>query len=414
MRARPALLGLLLLLAGCSERERLNPFDPRNPVTGGRPAGFAAYADPQSITLKWRPVTGGDLLGYQLWRRGPGEADYSLLFALIPARAESLVDFPLTDYRIYAYRFYHVFAQGVGARAAEDSAAPAWLRPWLLDVVRSELHRLSSDGRRTRRTLGGFSSPNRLALDPVNGRLWVANTFAGNISLFESDGTLVRTIPGFGHPTAMVVDPNDHSVWVCDEQRNEVSHIDELGNPVGSIPVHVSVLQPTGAALDPADRSVWICERLGDKLRKYGSDGVPLTSVNLSRPGRVAVDVTTGEAWVTEIEAGRLNKISSSGAPLGSISGLGNPWGVAVDASRGLIWVALQRENAVAAYGRDRSFRFRVTGIPSPTHIAIDAISGEAWVVGAGELWRLTPSGAVKLRRTGLAGPIDLALQLNP
>ena len=44
MRRVAALLTVALLAAGCSERARLNPFDPANPDTGGQPAGFVAIA----------------------------------------------------------------------------------------------------------------------------------------------------------------------------------------------------------------------------------------------------------------------------------------------------------------------------------------------------------------------------------
>ena len=55
MRRLFSLLTLLLLvmLSGCSRRERTNPLDPANPATGGGPSGFNAIADFSLVRLSW-------------------------------------------------------------------------------------------------------------------------------------------------------------------------------------------------------------------------------------------------------------------------------------------------------------------------------------------------------------------------
>jgi DNA-binding beta-propeller fold protein YncE len=412
MRALRSLLILAPLLAGCSERARLNPFDPRNPVTSGRPQDFAAYARRGYVTLTWRPGDSPELVGYKLMRRGPGDTDFVDLFGTLGARTDSAVDLGVQNRSTYSYRLLYVFTQGVGTRPAEDVATPGPQQPWVLDAGAGSLLRLTADGRRTLGAAGGLFSPTRLALDTVNGRIWVAQTFDGRVSLYEPDGTLVRTLTDFGFPGAMAVDVRDRSLWVCDELRNQVRHVDENGSPVGMIPVLVNISQPTGVAVDPRDRTVWVCERGAGRVRKFNSDGAQLFSTPVATPARVAVDSLTGEGWVSDFDGGRVLKLSETGVVLQTRTGLFGPLGLAVDHRRGLVWVALGREDAVVALYRDQSTAARLDGVPVPSHLALELYSGEAWVVagGAGELWRVASDGSVALRRGGFNAPADVAV----
>src|SRR4029453_5972282 len=65
MRAAPLLFAALVLVsAGCSNRDRNNPFDPGNPDTGGMPPDFRAIADDRKNTLTWGTVVSPSLAGF--------------------------------------------------------------------------------------------------------------------------------------------------------------------------------------------------------------------------------------------------------------------------------------------------------------------------------------------------------------
>jgi streptogramin lyase len=415
MRARRALLALLALLPplalGCSERARLNPFDPRNPTTGGRPQGFVALAGNGQITLRWNPSVAPDLIGYALQRKGPGDTAF-VAYGTLSARADSLIDFLLQNRRDYEYRIAYEFTRGVSPHFSADLAQPAPVHPWVVDAGSGALLRMTADGRRVGRRLAGFYAPNRAALDRRNGRIWLSDTFGGALVLFGSDGSLIRRIPDFAQPGAIAVDPVDGTIWVCDEARNEVEHVDELGLPVGLTSLIPDVRGPFGIAVDPNDRSVWICEHGRDQLRKVDRDGSPLYLIPLATPARVAVDSSTREAWVTDFDGGRLVRLSPTGTVLSTLAGLPGPLGVAVDHRRGLVWVALARGNSVVAYRSDLSEAARVNGISAPRHLSLDLAVGEAWVVagGSGELWRIALDGSVVMRSGGFSAPVDVVV----
>ncbi len=417
MRPLRALLIAAVLAAGCSERPRNNPFDPANPITHGRPQGFAAVASDGRVTLSWQAIDAPHLVGYRLQRKEPSDVAYADVAGTIPPNVSSLIDFPLSNYHTYLYRLFYVFEQGTGGSAAEDVASPSPVVPWLLQIDSGNLLRLSADGRRTTRiAASGLASPNRLAVDPAAGNVWVAETFGARVIVYDPSGATLHVLSPFQIPTAIAVDAADHTAWICDEGMHQIQHLAEDGSPVGLNPVVSGFNEPTGAAVDPSTRSVWVCDRLGGHVHKLTRDGVELFSLPLSSPARVAADSSTGDAWVTDFQAGKLYHVSSNGALLNTIASLSGPLGVAVDPRRGRIWMALGTGNAVVALHRDGSQDFRVDGVLGPRHLTLDLATGEAWVAAttAGELWRIAPDGSVTVRRGDLGQPVDVGLDPGP
>ena len=156
MRHLDALLALALL-AGCSRRERVNPFDPANPATGGRPAHFVALAGQSFVELRWTPPTIAGDFGYQVFRRVQGESDFRAVGSTLPGSASVYDDLGLTNGLLHEYRLYFVFASVLGGLPAEDAATPGALRPWFADLGRRSLLEATSDGRHDVRSLATVS-----------------------------------------------------------------------------------------------------------------------------------------------------------------------------------------------------------------------------------------------------------------
>lgn len=126
------LLPLLILagLAGCSSRERSNPFDPANPNTHGGPAGFAAFADDGRIDLKWQAVPGTSLSGFRLYRRTDAESAYRAITGLLPPTTTQVADVGLLNGLTHYYRLVYVFPdEGELNTVAEDLRHPVPLDP---------------------------------------------------------------------------------------------------------------------------------------------------------------------------------------------------------------------------------------------------------------------------------------------
>ena len=100
---------IALALAGCSHRERDNPFDPSNPNTHGGPANFVALAEDGRVELQWTPVLDASFSGYRLYRRTDAETTFRSLSGLLPPSAIHYSDVGLLNDLAHHYRLVYVF-----------------------------------------------------------------------------------------------------------------------------------------------------------------------------------------------------------------------------------------------------------------------------------------------------------------
>ncbi len=413
MRRLAALLILApLLLGGCSKRAHLNPFDPANPQTGGRPAGFVALAGNQTVILRWDPTSSPGLLGYQIFRRGPDDADFRPLTGVLPSVTSSIGDFGLANGREHRYRIYFVFQGGLGSLPAEDVATPGPLRPWIADVDAGALVRTTADGRHLAESLTFTGvAPAAIAVDAATGTVWTCGP-GGDVLAYAppaAGGSMV--IPGFPQPVSVLVDRVGRTVWIGDATTQQVLHLQVTGAP--ATPAVVTGIQnPASMALDAQSRSLWIVDRDGNRVLRYSASGGLLSSTDMAAPSRIALDQVTHEAWVTSFDMARVVRLSPFGVPLDTISALAGPVGIAVDGARQRVWVADAYGDRVLALRRDGSVEFTLTGETHAQEIAVDDSTGEAWVTlySIGAVARLSPDGHEILRVGGMSGPWGIAL----
>ncbi len=415
MRALLPLLIAALALAGCSKRERLNPFDPANPSTQGRPAGFVAIAGNARVTLRWQSVFNVELISFRLFRTLPGDTAYTLIAELPPFFTE-FADNGLINSVEHRYRLHYVFQRGMAELPAEDAAVPNPARPWVTDLSGDALLLLTPDARHVAFRDGSFQGPGAVDVDASSGVVWICDTFAGRVVIRNGESGTPTLISGLSSPVAIAVDPTTHTAWVCDNGTNLVRRYGENGLPLGPI-FSTAFFDPIAVARDRRDGSLWVCEGFGNKVRHFDSDGTALWGVTIQAPSRVAIDSVTQVGWVTSYTSGRLVRITSTGSPFDTVESVVGPIGIAVDAARGRIWVADAGANRVLALTRAGAEVFRVDGLPGVQEISVDERSGEAWatVPGDGTVVRLAADGVagrgtVLGRFSGLRVPYGIAV----
>lgn len=410
-------LALAVLAAGCGERPRANPFDPANPVTGGRPAGFVALAGNGQVELEWQPATAPGLLGYQLFRKLVTDTAYVAITGTIPPTQSATGDFQLANGIEHDYRLYFVFDRGLGPLPAEDIATPGPLEPWVADFGTSAVARMTADGRHIDfwQPFGALSpaggGPTSVAADPTNGVLWVSIAAGPLVIYTPSTGQQVNLSQPPASPGALALDPVTGAAWVGDGVDNAIYHF----QPNGAVasPGQLSGFgNPLDVAVNPGDRSVWVCERDGNLVTHFAFDGSGRASTPILAPSRVAVDSLTREAWVTSFTRGRVYRMTSAPAPADSFAFAAGPVGVAVDARRGRIWVADATSGTLFAAHRDGSVEFSVPGLGVPREVTVDLASGEAWVtaLNPGRLVRVSPAGKVLVLTGGFNQPAGLSV----
>lgn len=410
MRARLALLvPLALLVAGCSQRERSNPFDPLNPSTSGRPPGFTALAGDRQVSLHWDLVPNGSFTGYQLYRRAPGQSEFSPLTDVLGRNTVSFRDIPLVNGAEYDYRLYFVFVYGLGSTPSEQQANPGTALPWLIESDGNDIIRLTPDNRHVSTRRSGFGGTVDLAVNPSNGDVWTADGGGGRVFLYITAGGITVSVPGFSTPNAIGVDPADGTAWVCDAGRGRVYHLKASGQfdafSLGPFD------QPADVAVDPGPGFAWVCEQGGNRVWRFDLAS-PQWSTTVAGPTRVAVDSVTHEGWVSSFAGRTVTRLSPTGQILDTITGFTAPLGVAVDSRRGRIWIADPYAGTVTGLDRDGSQAFRLTGLGDAGEVSVDPLTGEAWVVlGApGAVARISPAGVLLRKQGGFRFPYAIGV----
>ena len=396
-RIAPAACLLLLVLAGCSHRERDNPFDPGNPTTGGRPPSFRAVAGAGQATLRWDAVFSEALAGYELFRRGPGDPDFLQVGALLSADSTSFLDAGLTNDSTYAYRLRFVLTDGQRGPFAEALARPGVGIVWVADAAPGLVVRVAPDGRARVLELPGLETPGFVSADPALNRVWSSSREQGVVAVWNANGQLVDVEGVFGAPGDVSPIPGTAAAWVSDERTGSLNRFDAgVGLTASAGPFRL----PSDVIAEPGG-SAWVIDRDAPRLIHVTGAGVFDFEQDLpDRPWRIALDSAT-RLWISYTEAGAVECRTSTGSLVFRIDGLASPYTLAADGAGGRMWVVLASGDAVAAFDGSGAPAGRISGIPRPRGIATDPRNGEVWVTalgredGDGKLWHYDAAGGL-------------------
>ncbi len=129
-------------------------------------------------------------------------------------------------------------------------------------------------------TGSGLDGPKGVAVDGL-GNLYVANTSAGDIKVFNSAGGLLRTIGAAGQGDGQLNDPEgvavdaQNNVWVADTQSNRIEEFSATGTFLGayaSAGYAGNFAAPTGMAFD-ASGNLFVVDRSSDRVLIFATGG---------------------------------------------------------------------------------------------------------------------------------------------
>jgi hypothetical protein len=422
MRRRGRLLSALLLLAltvaaGCADRERTNPLDPLNSATGGSPAGFRAIAQNQAVLLTWTPLDVPDLLGYEVSRRGPLDADFvSLTPMSLPPDAASFRDSLVGNDTTYAYRLRFLVGGGNSGGSSETMARPGSAILWVADAARDLLYRYTPDGRHQVFSLFGLNNPLAIAVDPANGRIWGASSFEGFVAQWEPNGQLIGVNGTAAAPLGIAPVQGSNRVWIAEARFGEVLLVGADGLVYTRFQGFDS---PNDVVFDPVALRTWVVDRTGRRLVTYNLSGTIITDVSLNyEPWRLALDLPNAGVWISGAEDGVVEHRADDGSLRARIDGLARPYALAVDPTRQEVWVVLAEGDEVIRVDASGGVQARLRSLPQPRGLAFDRARDEVWVTtlgeanGDGALWHFTRDGALLQRTSGLGRPVAVAVDL--
>lgn len=408
---------LLCGQAGCSDRLHVNPLDPENPDTGGRPWNLTALAKERAVELEWANYQFDDLAGFELRRARGAEPESTI--AELGVDLGTYQDQNLADGVDYRYRLVPRLANGDSIRAdGPVLATPGPQVAWAVDTGAGFVARLAPDGRAIAFRVRGFISPVAAAVSPLDHRLWVTDTFRGRVVAIDSEGQSTQVIEGFESPEAIAITQDGAVIWVADEVAGVVERFTprgvSLGNTIdlaapadialtpdgsgwvidstnGSLVLLDPALErlaqvegfvtPLGVVAVPADTSAWVADFGGDQVVRVLRDGTLGVAIPVASPIGLALDSVTQHLWIASFASGTVDRYRIEGTTverIASATGFVGPIALAADPLDGGVWVADQRGDAVVKLAADGRELGRTEGYERLLDIVLDPAGGLA------------------------------------
>lgn len=203
-----------------------------------------------------------------------------------------------------------------------------------------------------------FAQPVGVAYDTINNRLWVSDSVAGTIYVFDSNGHLVKQMPTglFARPTGLcfdkthqrmfIVDTSAHHIVVCTLNGQPITILGHRGAGLGEFNF------PTNVAVDSVGR-VYVSDSLNFRVQEFSPDLKPIRAIGskgdlpgyFGQPKGVACD-SQNHLYVVDANFEAVQIFDSSGHLLLNFGQEGTkngefwlPAGICID-SHDRIWVA--------------------------------------------------------------------------
>ena len=420
MRRRSALLflvGGVVLGLGCSDRLHVNPLDPGNPDTQGRPWNLSALAQEQAVELEWANYQFEDLATFELRRARVGEPESTLV--RLTTDVGSYRDSSLVDGTDYFYRLVPRLVTGDSIRAEGPVlATPGPQVAWAVDTGNGFVARLAPDGRAIAFRVRGFISPVAAAVSPLDHRLWVTDTFRGRVVAIDPEGQSTQVIEDFESPEAIAITADGTVIWVADEVAGVVERFTPRGVSLGrstelAAPADLALtpdgsgwvidtasgaavlfdpalerqakvegfVTPLGVVAVPADTSAWVADFGGDQVVRVLKDGTLGVAIPVASPIGLALDSATQNLWIASFADGTVERYRIAGTTveqIASATGFEGPIALAADPVDGGVWVADQRGDAVVKLTAEGRELGRTQGYERLLDVVLDPTGGQA------------------------------------
>lgn len=257
---KKVLLLTLPLIAGlvchCTERERLNPLDPMNPITHGKPSGLKLYSNKKVIHLTWNYIDNKSVIEYNLWRDASNQGN-PLLTTTVPAHITTTLDtIPFYD-TSYTYSLTAITNSWESPESDPQSIIPGPFNYWIADIWWGTLSRLTYDGAHLLSQTSSYR-PKAIDIDPSNGSLWLANAYPNQIIRLNMHSELQFSTDLNSTPVDIAVDLATGEVFVATVNAADLMLFNSEGTLVENISCELTLTDKTKIAVDPMSRTVWV------------------------------------------------------------------------------------------------------------------------------------------------------------
>ncbi|MEZ4651730.1 MAG: hypothetical protein R3E97_23615 [Candidatus Eisenbacteria bacterium] len=391
------LAALFLAGGGCAERDRDNPFDPRNGETGGHPSAVDAVAGDGEVSLSWDLSGLGDIANLSL-QRIQSDGTPVVLEPSIGAIG-SVVDRGVRNRNTYGYRILVDVQNGEQLETDTELATPGASIVWFGDASGRGVGRMAPDGRDRLFMVGAGRTVLDAAVD-LSGTVWCADYWSGQIVQYSQDGEPLRAVERTG-VNVVAYAPEIAQIWAGSYYERSISRYSVTEGRLSLDLQDVGLTEDIEVEPFPGS-GIWVATR-DEGLVRIEGDRVVRQWTAPDWPVALARD-PAGILWVVDRSLGSVSRLDvASGVLSASSVVLSDPRDCALDGEGGLFVADPGRGGLVHvdAGGNETAF----VPLSGASGVTRDPISGQLWVTfrDAGEIGTFLPDGT-ELGRTRVTG----------
>ncbi|MDZ7288328.1 MAG: hypothetical protein ONB44_00140 [candidate division KSB1 bacterium] len=398
--------------SGCSDRPRLNPLDPKNPNTLGKPTGLRVVSMRDTVELRWNRLEVNNLTGFRIYRQKEGESNFAPI-AQTSARSFTFRDLGVSFGIVHSYCISALAEEFESSLSDVVSITPGPTFSWVADDQFGALIKLSHDGMHEILRTEIFYSPSRLQIDAKRRCVWVLAGYERTLGRFEMNGLLTTRVKLTAQPVDLAVDPQDGSVWVADTSTTGLMKFDNTGALIDRFESYKKI---AALAVHPETSELWVLDRSSFRILILSSTGElrRITKITLQRPSDIDIDERTGKVWIAD--GTRVMRLDAQGE-LETFSTLPFRFAyrLAADRTSGACWcidysskIRDSRIIKLAATGEINLPAFE--GFDIPQSLAVNPYDGSCLVADTGNhrLVRISSDGRILGFYDQIYSPVDI------
>jgi hypothetical protein len=245
---------LMLFLLSCSKRDRLNPLDVANKITGGKPTGLNLVPIRDTVQVSWDNIDVHDLSDYVIHKavNNTGLMEY----ATVSAASTEFSDSEVSYYQNYTYAVQAVTDYMVSPLSDTVSVTVGPYSIYVADFYDNSVRILSWDGSYLIKSQS-VSSPRAIQYRESDNRFAVADYYDNAVLLLSTDLNETEYIDIGDYPLDLDVNQLTNRIHVL-TRNGYIMKLDEEGEKIETLNVGMPFGWDAEISSDPISDGLWI------------------------------------------------------------------------------------------------------------------------------------------------------------
>ena len=245
---------LTLFLFSCSKRDRLNPLDVENPITGGKPTGLELVPIRDIVGISWNEININDLSAYIIYKsvNNAGLIEYATVSGFTTEYSDSAVSY----YQNYTYAVQAETDYMVSPLSDTVSVTVGPYSIYVADFYDNSVRILSWDGSYLIKSKS-VSSPRAIQYRKSDNRFIVADYYDKAVILLSTDLNETEYIDIGDYPLDLDVNQLTNRIHVL-TRNGYIMKLDEEGEKIETLNAGMPFGWDAEISSDPISDGLWI------------------------------------------------------------------------------------------------------------------------------------------------------------